>query len=119
MLFVILYLLVSRIIAAKRYERMPEKDKLTCLMQESMKLLKKAGYPIIQGETLSEYKERLLTEVENIPSLDYINFYEDLVYADKDISGDKVLQTEESLTVMRKLLRQKKGRRRNLSFAKK
>ena len=65
------------------------------------------GYPVQDGETLTEYKKRIHENVKVIDS-SFISDYEEFLYADFKAEYEVVYRLERTYTLLKRLLKQKK-----------
>ena len=69
-----------------------------------MQLLKRKGLGRENSETLSEYRLRLSSLI-NEKDLDFLTLYEKLLYSDGQISEDDILTAENSFKRLKKALK--------------
>lgn len=86
--FLCLFFVLNRIFSKIKYQRMGQKEKFLHLTEENLKLLRFLGFSVNKGETLSEYKERLLRSEKYDFSVnsECISIYEEYLYADREIT---------------------------------
>ena len=78
--FFVLFLLISRLVQRKRFEKLSREGKFMSLAKDSLSILKLLNMPITPGETLSEYRSRIGDDV-GYDNLSFINDYECMLYA--------------------------------------
>lgn len=100
-LFMILFMAVSRIIAAKRFSKLGTRGKIAELSHRNLKMLKKMGYPLKQGQTLEEYKKSL---PESIPEEIgcFTDYYEIISYSEEEPTEDMLKAVAASNASLRK-----------------
>ena len=85
--FVVLLLLaIDWIINRIRYSRMKEDEKYRYLVRRNLKILAILGYPLLGGETLEEYRYRLLKEKIEEQNVAFLAEFEEYLY--KGDAGD-------------------------------
>lgn len=80
LLFLVTSIIVIRIAADRKFERLDETGKIKYLCRENMKLLSVMGTPVLEGETLSEYSKRISGEYTG-EMLGFIPLYEEVLYS--------------------------------------
>ena len=105
--FLLIFYIVSRSVSRRKYERMLPQDKFTYLTRQNFRLLGKLGFPIENGETLSEYRGRIMrSDRQDIKEqLGFIPLYETLLYSDREISAGDITAAEAAHTALRTLAR--------------
>ena len=75
-------------------------------MKENLKLLRFLGFSVNKGETLSEYKERLLRSEKYDFSVnsECISIYEEYLYADREITEDDAKLIEKAHNTLREFV---------------
>ena len=109
--FLVLFMVISRIVTNEKYKRLGFDEKLRYLTEENLRLLRLLGYPMETGETLSEYKGRI-SGLMSGQNLDFIAYYEELVYSDMQVSKSQILEAEQTYQALRELLKKSKWRYR-------
>ncbi|MBQ7958443.1 MAG: hypothetical protein IJ330_01855, partial [Oscillospiraceae bacterium] len=101
--FLAVFFVLNRIFSKIKYKRMENKEKFLYLTEENLKLLKFLGFSVNKGETLSEYKERLLRSEKYDFSMnsECISIYEEYLYADREITEDDTKLIEKSHSDLR------------------
>ncbi|MBR4093175.1 MAG: transglutaminase domain-containing protein [Oscillospiraceae bacterium] len=101
--FLAVFFVLNRIFSKIKYKRMKNKEKFLYLTEENLKLLKFLGFSVNKGETLSEYKERLLRSEKYDFSInsECISIYEEYLYADREITEDDTKLIEKSHSDLR------------------
>ena len=89
------FFITDRIVMAKRYRKMTDKEKTIVMCRQNLKLLALCEVPIRVGETLSEYAQR------NRDTMDknlfrFIPIYEEISYTDGDVSAFKRRDAEKN-----------------------
>lgn len=116
-IFLVCYLLVAVVLANKRYEHLQNNKKLEWMTTKNLKILRLLGFPIGESETFSEYKKRILEGLEGAVSeeeLQFLGYYEEILYADKVVGETAVKEVEQSFYFLKKQLRKRKPRYRFL-----
>ena len=85
---------------------MGQKEKFIFLIKENLKLLRFLGFSVNKGETLSEYKERLLRSEKYDFSVnsECISVYEEYLYADREITEDDAKLIEKAHSDLREFV---------------
>ncbi|MDO4189287.1 MAG: transglutaminase-like domain-containing protein [Lachnospiraceae bacterium] len=104
-LFGIIYLLISRIIAGKKYRKMNEEDKVRTMIGKNMRILKILGYMLYENETLDEYKRKIERDNELAEHIGFLKFYENLLYSDYEVSASDVEAVESDYLLLKNSLR--------------
>lgn len=101
--FLGLFFILNRIFSKIKYRKMENSEKFLYLTKENMKLLIFLGFSVNKGETLSEYKERLLRSEKYDFSVnsEFISIYEEYLYADREITEDDTKLIEKSHSDLR------------------
>lgn len=94
--FLVLFFIISRCLWRRKYSKMGYDEKFIYLVKENMRLLRYLGFGIRTGETLSEYKKRLLRseKYDFKENLMFISYYEEIRYSYREISEKEVVETE-------------------------
>lgn len=107
LLFLVLFFIISRIIARRGYKCLQPEDKLAFLTNANIRLLGKLGYKLKKGETLEEYGTRIGDELEAV-DIDFIISYEEFLYADAKVTKEQIVKAEQTYKVILDLLKKKK-----------
>ncbi len=112
--------IVSRFGSRRRYERMTPQDKFAYLIQQDLRLLGLLGFSPENGETLSEYHDRIMrSENQDIKEhIGFIPLYETVLYSDREISADDIPPSEAAHTALRELVKKSSLRSRLLLMIK-
>ncbi|MBR3920409.1 MAG: transglutaminase domain-containing protein, partial [Oscillospiraceae bacterium] len=104
--FLGLFFVLSRVFSRIKYQRMGQKEKFIFLIKENLKLLRFLGFSVNKGETLSEYKERLLRSEKYDFSVnsECISVYEEYLYADREITEDDAKLIEKAHSDLREFV---------------
>ncbi len=104
--FLIIFCISNRVIWKRKYRRMKSHEKFIYLTEENLKLLCYLGFPLKTGETLSEYRERLLKSesYDFSENSEFISLYEEFVYAYRKISEKDIKTAEKSHTALKELV---------------
>lgn len=86
--FTLLLLGVDMIIRKRRYERLSLKEKALWHCRKNMHRLRRKKLGKLPEETLSEYKERLSGQSQDL-QLDFLDIYARLLYSTADITDDE------------------------------
>ncbi len=101
--FLGLFFILNRIFSKIKYRKMENSEKFLYLTRENMKLLIFLGFSVNKGETLSEYKERLLRseKYDFSANSEFISIYEEYLYADREITESDAKLIEKSHSDLR------------------
>lgn len=97
----------SRAFSRLRYRKMENEEKFRYLTRENMRLLGYMGYPTEDCETLTEYRSRLLCLPDSTlltEHLDFISYYERLIYSDLTISDKQIDNAEQTYVFLRSII---------------
>ncbi len=110
--FLVLLYIYNRIHTKLKYKRMENDEKFRHLTRENLNLLRHVGYRMKTGETLAEYKEKLCDskEYDMTGYVDFISYYEELIYSDICINDQHIADAEKTYTFLRGI---NKGRLRH------
>lgn len=98
-------------ITKRRYDRMDLQGKLKASLIENMNVLSLMGYSLGEGETLTEIKMRVKHEMNSeVPSLRFINRYEETVYGHREITNELIDSVREEQKELLHSLKQQKGK---------
>lgn len=81
--FFILFIILSRFIQRRHFGRLKDTEKALYLAKDNLTLLHLLGKDMKTGETLSEYRARLMDDIESDP-LGFIPCYEAMLYSASD-----------------------------------
>lgn len=91
--FIATYVFISYMLYKRKYKRLDNNGKALILCKRDLKLLSIMGYKVKQGETLLEYGNRISEHLdENI--LDFISYYERILYSDTKLSDEEIKKIE-------------------------
>ncbi len=93
-IFLILFFISDRFVQIYRYDHMNDRDKILSLCRKNMRVLKRMGYGIGMGETLSEFSVRIRTDISG-DLLEFVGLYEKMLYSLYDPAKSDVSQTEQ------------------------
>lgn len=112
--FLLTFYLISRIVSHKKYCRMESKAKLKYITQENMRFLGYLGFCIEEGETLTEYRNRISSSdsYDLSDNLSFISYYERIVYSDMEVSEQHINDAQATNKILRSLIRKGKLRYR-------
>ena len=101
------FCIVSRFGSRRRYERMNPQEKFTYLTQQDLRLLGLLGFPRENGETLSEYYDRIMrSERQDIKEqIGFIPLYETVLYSDREITAADIEPSEAAHNALRELVK--------------
>lgn len=105
--FGVLYLLISRIIADKKYLKMNAEAKVRTMIGKNMRILKILGYPLEDIVTLEEYKCGIMENEELAGNTDFLELYEKLLYSDYEVSDSDVKEVEQNYLLLKNSLKAK------------
>lgn len=111
-LFGVIYLFISRIIAGKKYRKMSELDKVRTMIGKNMRILNILGYMLGENETLEEYKRKIEQDEELAENIRFLKLYENLLYSDYDVCVGDVEAVENDYLILKRNLKAKGGKYR-------
>lgn len=112
-----LFLVVQRIVRKRRYRRMDVTGRFRILVSANMRILRMLGFRRDRGETLQEFRERIVDERGCADcGLRFIEDYEKILYGDKKAGPDMLQNAVEEKKALIKVLKEKKGWRYFLYF---
>ena len=79
-------------------------------VKRNLWLLKKLGMKMEESETLSEYAERIKESVPETINLEFVEAYEEVIYAGREIEGELMHRVEEEEKKLWRAVRKKYGR---------
>ena len=82
--FVILFLIFDILYKKIRYSRMSHREKVMTMWDRNLKLLRRVGLKLREGETLSEFESRAQESITH-DLVSYIGTFEKIIYADKQV----------------------------------
>lgn len=94
--FLVLFYLVSRMVSRRRYSRMNSYDKYRFITGQSLRFLGHLGYHMEEGETLSEFRDRITASDDTgiKEHLGFIPVYETVLYSTRGITDEDVTSAE-------------------------
>ncbi|NLL79643.1 MAG: transglutaminase domain-containing protein [Clostridiales bacterium] len=95
-LFLSFFLMADHARKKRKYQKMSNRDKVVTLCRKNMKMFHRMGYQRTEGETLSEYRNRVRKTVPD-EILSFIDYYEKVSYTDKEIC-DSELESMEKIS---------------------
>ena len=103
----LIFYIVSRSASRRKYERMTPQEKFTYLTRQDLRLLGLLGFPLENGETLSEYHDRIMrSESADIKEhTGFIPLYETVLYSDREITADDIAPAEAAHSALRGLVK--------------
>ena len=101
-LFLILYLPLDFSVRRYRYKRKSRREKVRYLFQRILRILRRMGLKIRNGETLSEFAERAKRTVPQM-NPEFISVYEEVIYGEREVSEEDVKLFEEETAALRRL----------------
>ncbi len=112
----LIFYIVSRFGSRRRYERMTPQEKFTYLTRQDLRLLGLLGFPRENGETLSEYHDRIMrSESVGIKEqTGFIPLYETVLYSDREITAADIAPAEAAHNALRGLVKKSSLRSRLL-----
>ena len=79
-------------------------------VKRNLWLLKKLGMKMEESETLAEYAERIKESVPETINLEFVEAYEEVIYAGREIEGELMHRVEEEEKKLWRAVRKKYGR---------
>ena len=110
LIFTLILLAADAFIKRKRYRKLDARGRTLICCRKDMQLLKRKGFGREDSETLSEYRERLASHMDE-RALGFLNLYETILYSDRLIGEDEALMAENSFKGLKKAVKAA-GRRR-------
>lgn len=108
LLFGMLYLLISRVVAKKKYRKMNEEDKARTMISKNMRILKTLGYPLGERVTLEEFKKEIAEDKELAEHMGFIKLYERLLYSDHKVCATDVENVEREYELLKGIFKAKR-----------
>ncbi|MBQ5311726.1 MAG: hypothetical protein ILP19_06760, partial [Oscillospiraceae bacterium] len=107
--FLLIFYIISRILSARRYRRMSPDGRFSYVSQKCLRFLGYLGLGMNENETLSEYRQRLITldRQDITDSLGFIPAYERALYSDSGITESDVGEAEKTNSTLRELVKKK------------
>ena len=105
--FLILFLFTAKVIKRRRFRLLDIRQKYIYLSRESLQICRSMGLGIKEGETLSEFRDRIVKETGDA-NLSFITGYEMLLYSDKMPDDPGLRAAFDCRNGLLLLLRQKK-----------
>ena len=102
--FTLFLLILDALLKRRRYRKLDEKGRVLWCCRRNMQLLKRKGFGRETHETLSEYRKRLSSHI-NEKDLAFLTLYEKILYSDKELTGDEALTAESSFKELKKALK--------------
>ena len=102
--FTLILLILDALLKRDRYRKLDERGRVLWCCRRNMQLLKRKGLGRENSETLSEYRLRLSSLI-NEKDLDFLTLYEKLLYSDGQMSEDDILTAENSFKRLKKALK--------------
>lgn len=114
--FLLLFFILSRSAARRKYAQMNAAEKYRHLAQQNLRLLGYLGFRMEQGETLSDFAQRVLQSGRQDlqAHLRFIPVYETVLYSDQTATDAEVHAAEEIQQALRALVRKQRLRYRLL-----
>jgi hypothetical protein len=114
--FLLVFFIVSRAAARRRYRRMDDREKLRYLTQQNLRLLEYLGFRMEEGETLAEFSDRIMqSDRQDIrEQLGFIPAYEAMLYSGCEISEAQLRSAQSCFRMLLELVRRSKLRYRFL-----
>lgn len=105
--FGIIYILVSRIVSEKKYQKMDNEEKARVIINRDLRILKYLGYPLMEHDTLHEFGEKTLADEELNNLMSFVVFYEKLLYSFYEVTSGDVQILEKEYEILKTKLRAK------------
>jgi hypothetical protein len=109
LVFLVIYIMVYRIVSARRYKRLPVAKQFDAVCAGNMRILRALGYVMGDTQTLEEFGKMVSSEVPE-ENLEYIACMEKTRYGDQEADSEMLTVATENEAALMELLRQKKGR---------
>ncbi len=104
LLFTLILLAVDAFIKRKRYGKLDARGRALICCRRDMQLLKRKGLGREESETLSEYRGRLASSLDE-GALGFLSLYEMILYSDRKITEDDALIAENSFKGLKKAVK--------------
>ena len=114
--FLLLLWCISLSLSRRKYRRMSNAEKFRSLTQQSLRYLGYLGFRMEEGETLAEFRERILQsdQPELHAQLGFLPLYEAVLYADRTLTEEDIRAAEQSRRSLCELVKRSKLRFRLL-----
>lgn len=114
--FLLIFYIASRSGSRRRYERMTPQEKFSYLTRKNFRLLGLLGFPRENGETLSEYYDRIMrSDSRDVnEQIGFIPLYETVLYSDREITAGDIAPAEAAHDALRTLVKKSSLRSRLL-----
>lgn len=112
--FLLMFYAVSRFLNARKYRQMGTTEKFKFLAGQDIRLIGYLGISPGEGETLSEYAERITASDEEglTERIGFIQLYEAVLYSDRGVTSDELSAAEENTRALRELVKKRSLRLR-------
>ncbi|MCR4865518.1 MAG: transglutaminase-like domain-containing protein [Lachnospiraceae bacterium] len=85
--FIVVFLIFDMLYKNIRYSRMSQREKVMTMWEKNLKLLKRIGLKMRDGETLTEFENRAKESI-TYDLVSYIGVFEKIIYADKQLEPE-------------------------------
>ncbi len=119
--FLLVFYIISRSLSRRKYERMSRIDRFRYLTHQELRFLAFLGFPMEQGETLSELSERIISSDRQDlkDKLGFIPIYETVLYSDRELTEEDISSAEAVYRDLREIVKKSRLRFRLLFLFKK
>ena len=111
-LFLVAFIPMDLLYRKIRYRRMSLKEKVRDRFEACMRILKRMGLKIREGETLSEFARRASQSL-GAEVLTFISAYETMIYGERPVTEEDAMKMEQACSALRKLFWQRLTQRGN------
>ena len=110
--FIVVFWIFEILYKTIRYRRMSQREKVMTMWERNLKLLRRIGLKLREGETLTEFENRA-TESITHELVSYIGVFEKIIYADKQVEPKDTAHFENCNALLKRyVFRQMIKRRR-------
>ena len=110
--FIVVFWIFEILYKTIRYRRMSQREKVMTMWDRNLKLLKRIGLKLRDGETLTEFENRAKESITH-DLVSYIGVFEKIIYADKQVEPEDTALFENcNVLLKRYVFRQMIKRRR-------
>ena len=110
--FIVFFWIFDVLYKKIRYSRMSQREKVMTMWNRNLKLLRRIGLKLNDGETLTEFENRAKESVA-YDLVSYIGVFEKIIYADKQVDHNDTSHLENCNAMLKRyVLRQMINRRR-------
>ena len=107
--FLMLFLIISFMITRLGYRRLGDRERFLLLCKKNLKLLRRLGIRMEQGETLEELQTRS-GNILGVESFGFISDYEAVLYAGAEADKNMCRTAEADRHMIYELIKERRGR---------